>query len=89
MQFKVSQPKRCVFYQVLFVPDLACNLFSVRVAASKGNDVKFGRTWCWIQDSIGSLCGTGSLIDKLYKRDYELAATEHSSRQHAALVSEY
>jgi len=42
MQFKVSQPKRCVIYQVLFAPDLACNLFSVRAEASKGNDVKFG-----------------------------------------------
>ena len=88
MQFKVSQPKRCVIYQVLFVPDLACNLFSVRAAASKGNDVKFGRTRCWIRDSKGNLCGTGSLIDKLYKLDCELAATEHNSIQHTALVSE-
>ena len=59
MQFKVSQPKRCVIYQVLYEPDLACNLFSVRAAAS---NEKFGRTRCWIQDSKGSLCGTGSLI---------------------------
>ena len=34
MQFKMSQPRKCVFYQVLYVqPGLACNLFSVRAAA--------------------------------------------------------
>ena len=27
---------------VLYVPRLACNLFSVRAAAAKGNTVKFG-----------------------------------------------
>lgn len=44
MQFKVSQPKKCVFYQVLYVSKLACNLFSVRAAAEKGNHVKFGHS---------------------------------------------
>ena len=88
MQFKVSQPQRCVIYQVLYVPYLTCTLFSVRAAAPKSNDVKFGHTQCWIRYSKGSLCGTGSLIDKLYKLDYEIAATEHKSRQHAAMVSE-
>jgi len=78
MQFKGSQPKRCVIYQVLYVPDLACNLFSVGVAASKGNDVKFGCTRCWIRDSKGSLYGTGSLIDKLYKLDCEQGTTVDS-----------
>ncbi len=48
MYFKVSEPKRCMMHQVLYVPKLACNLFSVRAAASKGNWVKFGRS------SVGS-----------------------------------
>ena len=29
MQFKVSQPRKCVIQQVLHVPELACNLLSV------------------------------------------------------------
>ena len=63
MQFKVSDPKRCVMYGVLYIPKLACNLFSVRAAASKGNVVKFGSTKCWIRNSKGNLCSMGSLQD--------------------------
>ena len=39
--FKVSNSKRAVMYDVLHVPKLACNLFSVRAAAKRGNTVKF------------------------------------------------
>jgi len=73
---------------VLLVPNLTCNLFSIRVAASKGNNVKFGHTRCWIRDTKGNLCGTGSLINKLYNQDCKLAAKEHLRKEHAALVSE-
>ena len=34
MLIKVSYPKKAVVHQVLYVPKLACNLFSVRAAAS-------------------------------------------------------
>ena len=44
MLFKVSEPKKSVMYKVLYVPQMSCNLFSVRAAASKGNFVKFGRS---------------------------------------------
>ena len=66
MEFRVSEPKYSVMYQVLHVPKLACNLFSVRAAAAKGNFVKFGQSRCWIRDSSGRLRGMGSLINKLY-----------------------
>ena len=33
MTFNVSKPKKAVMYNVLYVPKLACNLFSVRAAA--------------------------------------------------------
>ena len=36
MLFHVSQPKRNVMYSVLYVPELTCNLFSVRAATAKG-----------------------------------------------------
>ena len=29
MKLKVGEPKKCVIYIVLYVPELACNLFSV------------------------------------------------------------
>ena len=88
MQFKVSQPRKCVLYQVLYVPGLACNLFSVRATAAKGNHVKFGRSRCWIRDSNGKLCGIGSLIEKLYRLNCEFAPVEHNIREHVAVASE-
>ncbi len=65
MHFKVSQPKKFVMYKVLYVPKLACNLFSVRAAVSKGDFIKFGHSRCWIRDGNGHLHGMGTLVDKL------------------------
>ena len=79
MLFKVSEPKKSVMYEVLYVPKLACNLFSVRAAASKGNIVKFGKVRCWIRDSKGILRGMGSLMDKLYQLDCESIIHEQAS----------
>ena len=64
MQFKVNKPRKSVMYQVLYVPELVCNLFSVRAAAAKGNHVKFGCSKCWIQGPIGKLCGIYRLNDR-------------------------
>ena len=44
MLFKGSQPKTSIMYRVLYVPQLAYNLFSVRAATSKGNLIKFGHS---------------------------------------------
>ena len=79
MQFKVSDPKRCVMYKVLYVPKLACNLFSVRAAASKGNSMKFNRSKCWIRDRGGHLVGMGQLEGKLYRLNCETITPEHVS----------
>ena len=49
------------------VPELTCNLFSVRAAAEKGNTVNFGDKKCWIRDKSGYLRGMGYLKDKVYK----------------------
>ena len=35
MVFKMSKPKKVTMHNVLYVPKLACNLFSVRAAAAK------------------------------------------------------
>ncbi len=79
MVFKVSEPKRAVLHQVLYVPKLACNLLSVRATAAKGNTVKFGRSKCWIRDGNGKLRGMGSLVDKLYQLDCKPVPMEHVS----------
>ena len=86
MQFKVSQAKPCVIYHVLYVPELTCNLFSVRAATERGNHVRFGESRCWIRDSSGKLCGSGTLVDKLYKLDCELASELHNVGEKAAMA---
>ena len=89
MQFKVSQPRKCVIQQVLHVPELACNLFSVRAAAAKGNQVKFSHSQCWIMDRNGKLCGIGLMENKLYSLNCDLATTEHTVKEHVVLAAEY
>jgi hypothetical protein len=75
----LERPERAVMYNVLYVPKLACNQFSVRAAVSNGNSVKFGDTKCWIRDSKGRLRGTGSLMDKLYQLDCEPVVQQHAT----------
>ena len=64
--FKVSDPKKGVLYNVLYVPKLTYNLFSVKAAVAKGNSVKFGPKRCWIWNPKGKSCAMGSLSDNLY-----------------------
>ena len=77
--FDDSKPKKSIMYRVLYVPKLACNLFSIRAAVARGNTVKFGTTKCWIQDSKGTLRGMGSLVDKLYQLDCQPIVQEQVS----------
>ena len=79
MLFKVSDPKQAVLYDVLYVPKLACNLFSVRAAASKDNTVRFKQSKCWIRHKTGRLEGMGSLVGKLYQLDCEPVTEEQAS----------
>ena len=53
MEFKISNMKRFVMNNVLFVPNLTCNLFSVRAAVAMGNSIKFGKYKSWIRNSHG------------------------------------
>ena len=52
---------------VLYVPKLTSNLFSVHAAALKGNVISFGHKYCWIRNKRRKLIGTGSPLGKLYK----------------------
>ncbi len=84
MLFKVSHPTRATMFDVLHVPQLACNLFSVRAAAKKGNTVKFGQMKCWISGPNGGLKGIGYAYGKLYQLKCKVIMTEES----ASIVSE-
>ena len=84
MLFRISEPKTSVMYRVLYVPELTCNLFSVREAALKGNTAKFGNTKCWIRDRKGSLQGMSLIADK-DELDCESIVQEH---EYASIVSE-
>ena len=58
---------------------VTCNLFSVRAALAKGNAVEFGPNHCCIWDANGKLLGMGSLADKLYQLDCQVAPTGYAS----------
>lgn len=56
---------------VLYVPQLATNLFSVHAATLQGNTVSFGRQ-CWIRNKRNELVGTGAPAGKLYTLNGEV-----------------
>ena len=58
--------------EVLYVPKLACNLFSVRAAASNGLVVQIGHSMCWIKNSSGKVVGRGRLFGKMYQLDCQV-----------------
>ena len=70
-QIKVKMKRNSVLTDVLYVPDLACNLFSVRSTADNGKIIQFRHTRCWIKDSNGIVRATGTIRDKLYELDCE------------------
>lgn len=85
MLFIVSESKKSMMYKVLYVPQLSCNLFSVRAAASKGNLVKFGRSRCWIRDRDKKLCGMGTLENQMYKLDCKVTKPEEAASATTAI----
>ena len=62
---------------------MACNLFSVRAAAKRGNTIKFGQSQCWIRGPKGTLDGMGYLEGKLYHLKCEVVA----GKETASMVS--
>ena len=86
--FKMSKPQKVTMHNALYVPKLACNLFSVREAAATGNTVKFGNTSCWIRDRNGKLLGIcyHSLVGSLL---YAAIATRPDIAQAVGAVSKF
>ncbi|KAL7372982.1 hypothetical protein ABVT39_025155 [Epinephelus coioides] len=72
MTFKVSDVKTVTMYDVLYVPKLSENLFSVGAGTRKGNTVQFKESHCYIRGKDGSLQGMGTQrSDGLYQLDIE------------------
>ena len=86
MLFSVSGPKPAVLHDVLYVPKLSCNLFSVRAATSKGNIVQFDKSKCWIRRKSGRLDGMGSLVGKLYQLDCESVPGSKEQASQACVI---
>ena len=63
--------KKFAFRDVLYVPDLAVNLFSVRAVTDKGFIVQFGKNRCWIKDSKRTVRAMGTLVGRMFHLDCE------------------
>jgi len=79
MQMNDGERKQCVIYKALYVPKLACNLFSVRAAAAKGKSMKFCNRKCFICSRANNVCGTGTLVGKPYQLNCKPIASDHVS----------
>ena len=75
MLFEATESKKAVLYDVLYMPKLTCNLFSVRAAVAKGNAAEVGPQECCIWDENGTFRGMKSLAVKLYQLDCQVAPT--------------
>ena len=72
--------------KVLFVPKLACNLFSIRAVTQKGYIVQFGHSCCWIKDSNGNVRGKGHLSNRMYKLISDAESTTKSHEVKKATI---
>ena len=82
---KISGRKDTTKYMrdVLYVPKLAGNLFSVRAAAQKELVLSFGHKYCWIRNKKRQLVGIGTTKGKLYRLSCEVCYPPRESAQTA------
>ena len=84
MNFKMSDAKNVTMYDVLYVPKLTGNLFSVGAATKRGNTVQFRKSRCYIRGKDGTPQGMGTQrADGLYQLDVEGS----SSVSHSASIA--
>lgn len=61
--------RKGTLHDVLHVPDLKQNLFSVKSATSRDLIIQFGHTRCWIKNKRSQIHAMGTLVNKLYYLD--------------------
>ncbi len=72
MAFKVSDVKNFTMFDVLYVPKLSRNLFSVGAAVRRENTVQFKKSRCFIRRKRGDFQGMETQrSDRLYQLDVE------------------
>jgi len=68
---KNSPFKQATLHDVLYVPGLAANLFSVKVATVNGRLVQFRKNRCWVKDMNGYTRAMVSIVGRMYHLDCE------------------
>lgn len=74
----LNKIKKLELYNVLFVPELESNLFSVRRASSMGKRVTFLKNKVTI-DCYGETLAEGNIVDDLYCFEFELCYNVNSA----------
>jgi len=70
MKLYNGKTKSCTLHDVLLVPDLAYNLFSVTSASKRGKVTTFSKLKCEIRDAKSNLLAVGYREGSLYYLDY-------------------
>ena len=71
MKLPNGKTKACTLHDVLLVPDLAYNLFSVTSASKKGKVTTFSKLKCEIRDAKSNLLAVGCREGSLYYLNYD------------------
>ena len=58
--------QKCTLHDVLYVPELAYNLFSVSRASGKGKKVIFSKKTCQVREPDGRVLASGKCRGSLY-----------------------
>lgn len=69
---------KATFKDVTYVPNLCANLLSVSCMATKGNKIVFKNDTCEIFNTNRDLIGTATLVNGLYRLNYEQNQSEKS-----------
>jgi transposase InsO family protein len=73
-----NKSRPATLYNVLHVPELSGNLFSVKAATQHGHVIQFGHTRCWIKNRRKMVCALGTIMDRLYYLD--VRTDDHSAK---------
>lgn len=73
-----NKSRYATLYNVLHIPELSGNLFSVKAATQNGYVIQFGHSRCWVKNRRKMVCASGTMRDKLYYLD--VRTDDHSAR---------
>lgn len=65
---------------VLYIPELATNLLSIKTCASKGILTTFGKEYCMLKQGSTPVAKGDKIDDKLYKLEFKPSTSEPRAR---------